>query len=243
VTEAEWLSSKTPMKLLEHVQGNGDATVRKLRLLTVACCRRVERWFLGDNQKEALNSLERHADEVATSNDLSVIQHASNVGYLPENPVGLEIDHLEAVSSAASVLCEALRYDRLLSARSAYRLPLYETIRYTGETAAAAAITFGKQGSRALPAELAEHEAIALVVHDIFGNPFRPVTLNPSWLTSTVLALANGIYTEKAFDRMPILADALQDAGCDNEDILNHCRQVGEHVRGCFVVDLLTGRK
>ena len=62
------------------------------------------------------------------------------------------------------------------------------------------------------------------------GNPFRPITLNPSWLTSTVLALANGIYEEKAFDRMPILADALQDAGCDNEDILNHCRQPGEHV-------------
>jgi hypothetical protein len=68
------------------------------------------------------------------------------------------------------------------------------------------------------------------------------VVINPTWLTSTVLALANGIYQEKAFDRMPILADALQDAGCDNEDILNHCRQPGEHVKGCFVVDLLLGK-
>jgi hypothetical protein len=76
----------------------------------------------------------------------------------------------------------------------------------------------------------------------IFGNPFHPVTLDPSWLTSTVLALAEGIYSERAFDRLPILADALQDAGCENSDVLYHCRGPGPHVRGSFVVDLLTGR-
>jgi hypothetical protein len=76
----------------------------------------------------------------------------------------------------------------------------------------------------------------------LFANPFRPVTLNPSWLTSSVLALAKGIYTDRAFDRMPILADALQDAGCDNEAILNHCRQSGEHCRGCWAVDLVLGK-
>ena len=76
----------------------------------------------------------------------------------------------------------------------------------------------------------------------IFGNPFRPVSVNPSWLTSTVVALAEGIYQERAFDRLPILADALEEAGCDHADILNHCREPGEHVRGCWVVDLLTGR-
>lgn len=79
----------------------------------------------------------------------------------------------------------------------------------------------------------------AAMLRCVFGNPFRPITLNPSWLTSTVLALANCIYQEKAFDRMPFLADALQDAGCDNEDILNHCRRSGEHVRGCWCVDLI----
>ena len=79
-------------------------------------------------------------------------------------------------------------------------------------------------------------------LREIFANPFCPITLNPSWLTSTVLALANGIYSEKAFDRMPILADALQDAGYDNEDILNHCRQPAEHTRGCWVLDLVLGK-
>jgi hypothetical protein len=92
-------------------------------------------------------------------------------------------------------------------------------------------------------AKVEEQEAQCRLLRDIFGNPFRPITLNPSWLTPSVLALANGIYSEKVFDRMPILADALQDAGCDNEDILNHCRQPVEHVRGCWVLDLLLGKQ
>jgi hypothetical protein len=82
----------------------------------------------------------------------------------------------------------------------------------------------------------------AIFFRCIFGNPFRTIAVEQSWLTSTVVALADGIYQERAFDRMPILADALQDAGCDKEDILNHCRQPGEHVRGCWVVDLLLGK-
>jgi hypothetical protein len=80
------------------------------------------------------------------------------------------------------------------------------------------------------------------IVRDIFGNPFRPVTFNPSWRSSTVLTLAQSTYDEKAFDRLPILADALQDAGCDNDEILNHLRQPGEHCRGCWALDLVLGR-
>ncbi|MBN9119184.1 MAG: hypothetical protein J0I06_08490 [Planctomycetes bacterium] len=77
----------------------------------------------------------------------------------------------------------------------------------------------------------------------MFGNPFRPVACDPAWLTSDVVALARGIYEEKTFDRMPILADALQDIGCTNEDVLSHCRATNQvHVRGCWVVDLLLGK-
>ena len=85
--------------------------------------------------------------------------------------------------------------------------------------------------------------SIGDLVRCIFGNPFRPVAFDPSWLTSTVRALAEGIYEDRAFDRMPILADALQDAGCDNADILDHCRGDGPHVRGCWVVDLVLGKE
>lgn len=80
------------------------------------------------------------------------------------------------------------------------------------------------------------------IVRDIFGNPFRPAATDPAWLTPTVVQLAQGIYADEAFDRLPILADALQDAGCENEDVLAHCRGDSPHVRGCRVVDLLLGK-
>ncbi|MBP3958569.1 hypothetical protein J8F10_25245 [Gemmata sp. G18] len=80
-------------------------------------------------------------------------------------------------------------------------------------------------------------------MREIVGNPFRPVIFEQEWRTSDVLSLAKGIYELSAFDRMPILADALQDAGCDNSDILNHCRGAGLHVRGCWVVDHVLGKE
>jgi len=83
----------------------------------------------------------------------------------------------------------------------------------------------------------------AALVRDIFGNPFRPVTFDPAWRSATVVSLSQAIYDERVFDRMPILADALEDAGCNNADVLNHCRQPGEHVRGCWVVDLVLGKE
>jgi hypothetical protein len=88
-----------------------------------------------------------------------------------------------------------------------------------------------------------DYDTQAYLVRDIFGNPFRPVTIDPTWLTSTVVALAQSIYQERAFDRLPILADALEDAGCTSQDILNHLRGGGDHCRGCWVVDLLLGKE
>ena len=91
------------------------------------------------------------------------------------------------------------------------------------------------------------------VVKAFAGSPMRPlpeayrctidIAIDPRWLTSNVVDLAGAIYEERAFEKMPILADALMDAGCDSEEIINHCRGNGPHVRGCWVVDLLTGRK
>ncbi len=69
------------------------------------------------------------------------------------------------------------------------------------------------------------------------------VKIDPRWRTSTVVDLAAAIKYESAFDRLPILADALMDAGCDNEDILLHCRGEDNHIRGCWVVDLLLGKE
>jgi len=80
------------------------------------------------------------------------------------------------------------------------------------------------------------------LARDVFRNPFRPVTLDCSWLTPTVLALARSVYAERAFERLPVLADALEDAGCTDRSILDHLRGPGPHVRGCWVVDLILGK-
>ncbi|WP_020475919.1 hypothetical protein [Zavarzinella formosa] len=84
------------------------------------------------------------------------------------------------------------------------------------------------------------------LIREIFGNPFRNVMIRPEWLAwdgGAIPAIAEGIYDERAFNRLPILADALEDAGCDEAAILDHCRQPGNHARGCWVIDLLLGRR
>lgn len=83
----------------------------------------------------------------------------------------------------------------------------------------------------------------ARIVREIVGNPFRPVTFESHWRTTDALAIARGMYESRDFGAMPILADALQDAGCDSADVLSHCRDPrATHVRGCWVVDLVLGK-
>jgi hypothetical protein len=96
--------------------------------------------------------------------------------------------------------------------------------------------------ARSQKADAAEQCAL---LRDVFGNPFRPATIDPGWLAwngGTVPKLAEAIYDGRAFDRLPVLADALEDAGCADEQILSHCRGPGPHVRGCWVIDLLLGK-
>jgi hypothetical protein len=85
----------------------------------------------------------------------------------------------------------------------------------------------------------------AALLCDVFGNPFRPVDSDCDWLTwndGTIPKLAGAIYDDRRFDELPILADALEEAGCDSADILGHLRGPGPHVRGCWAVDLLLGK-
>jgi hypothetical protein len=88
---------------------------------------------------------------------------------------------------------------------------------------------------------------LSACVRDIIGNPFRPSPGLPpavlAWNDGTVRRLAAGIYEERGFDRLPILADALLDAGCDEGELIAHCRSEGPHVRGCWAVDLILGKE
>ena len=81
----------------------------------------------------------------------------------------------------------------------------------------------------------------AALLRDTFGDRFRSVAIDRGWRTTDVLGVARGIYDERAFDRLPILADALQDAGCADGELLGHCRGPGPHARGCWAVDLVLG--
>ncbi len=88
-----------------------------------------------------------------------------------------------------------------------------------------------------------DYPGFRLFADDVFGNPARPVVFDPTWQTDTAVSLAKYMYESRDFSPMPILADALQDAGCDSEDVLNHCRDEKQmHVRGCWVVDLVLGK-
>jgi hypothetical protein len=85
------------------------------------------------------------------------------------------------------------------------------------------------------------------LLRDIFGNPFRPTPgIDPGWLTrggNAVAAVARTVYEGRAFDRLPVLADALEDAGCADPDLLGHLRGPGPHVRGCWALDLVLGKQ
>jgi hypothetical protein len=217
MTEAEWLAATDPTKMLEFL--SGKASDRKLRLFACACCRRKWKYFTDNRCKQAVEISERFADDCDMVGDLDrACLHAM-----------LAFNEWRAKQGSQGMLVYACSAAHALAQTRLHVVHI-----------AAQVLGLPVNSARA---RAAEAQTQVQLLFDIFGNPFRPITLNSTWLTSTVLALANGIYEEKAFERMPILADALQDAGCDNEDVLSHCRQPGEHVKGCWLVDLLLNKQ
>jgi hypothetical protein len=185
---------------------------RKQRLFACACCRAI--WALVDDDKarNAVEVAERFADGGARAGQLSA-------AYRKAARVTSAANKAALISAEAS-LTPSLTSAAIVCALDAVAMPAKDV-----------AAAFAAENNRQLH-----------LLHCIFGNPFRPVALDPEWRTSTVVQLAQGIYDDRAFDRLPILADALQDAGCDNEDVLSHCRDTGPHARGCWVVDLILGK-
>ena len=118
-----------------------------------------------------------------------------------------------------------------------------------GEGAFGAACTIAEGITNCFPVEEVQaayqHESLeqSRLGRCIFANPFHPVTLDPAWLTPKAKTLAQAIYNNRTFERMPELADTLAEVRCSNPDILSHCRGAGPHVRGCWVVDLVLGKE
>jgi hypothetical protein len=216
MTEAEWLACEDPRPMLEHLRGLASA--RKLRLFAVACCRSVWRVLADESSRKAVEVAERHADGGASDEELAAAQEAAAAGLWTRfKDAAVRATNLGAGLSARMTL---LPVDR------AFRLYIQPSDAEDGSNPA---------GRRAL----------AGVVREVFGNPFRPVSVDPAWLAGdggTVPRLAHAVYGERAFDRLPDLADALESAGCPDQQLLAHCRGTGPHFRGCWAVDLLLGK-
>jgi hypothetical protein len=202
-----------------------------------------------ERSRKAVESGEQYADELIQFAEIEQVAHAANSAWLDdtEDPI-LRLAGETAFKCAIPDADELWQID-LAWADAALAIEgqeIRKTWTGTPEDLADALDSWHEAGggsgepvgwTEADPAgEMAE------LLRCIVGNPFRPVGVDQSWLTSTVVALARGIYDDRAFDRMPILADALQDAGCANADVLTHCRDTGPHARGCWVVDQLLGK-
>jgi hypothetical protein len=250
LTEEQWLTATASDPLLKFLQQHCRIAKvaggkRKLRLFSVACCRAAWHLFTNEECRHAVEVGERAADGLATrvevreafaaANRITIGVHqrmgAMDMQQLrPGTADFLQINRDQAMSSAAAytasqqggvlaaeiVLLSVINLSCLVSAE----VPLEQHRRRQGE----------------LDAYHAD------LVRDVFGNPFRKISVDPRWLTSSVIDLSKSIYEERAWERMPILADALMDAGCDNEDIINHCRSDRPHARGCWVVDAILGK-
>jgi hypothetical protein len=227
MTEAEWLAATRPTGMLLFLRDR--ISERKVLLFNCACCR--ETWpHLGDGDRKAAALAEISADDPT-----AILELQRRLD--PEQAAALAIAHLNN---------QTVREDlaALLTTQTHIRLGLLGKDWAVGILAHEAAMLSAKVVPECARQEVQSHEEKkqAELVRDIFGNPFRPVTLDPSWVTSTVTALARQMYESRDLSAMPILADALQDAGCDSDDILDHCRGPGPHVRGCWVVDALLNK-
>ncbi|WP_238603034.1 hypothetical protein [Fimbriiglobus ruber] len=191
----------------------GKASDRKLRLFAVACCRRLFHLIDDVDAHLVVEVAERYADGQATETERAAAE--------------VHVDAAETAIDAA-----------LFSSISLEGRPAFGAT--WGVRAAVAAAEQGIEWGEAEDAPESETLAHVHLLRCIF-NPFAP-PFDPRWQTPTVLSLAQGIYTDRAFDRLPILADALEEASCDNPDLLNHCRSETVHTRGCWALDLLLGR-
>jgi hypothetical protein len=226
MTEAEWLAGTDVRAMLRSLRGRaGD---RKLRLFACACWQRLRhllqdghlRWFLG--------LLEPHADGLVQPQELWAARQAAWVAFqsrLTGQPTAETREELAA---------------RRLRQWGAHANAWTSAVE-AGRTARGVAAQIGEW------AAAAEAKFQCDLLREVFGNPFRPSAVDPVWLAwegGTVRRLAEAVYEGRTFEQLPILADALEEAGCTHAGLLAHCRQQpGAHVRGCWVTDLILGTK
>jgi hypothetical protein len=266
--EPEWLDCTDPNRMLRSVRGK--ATVRKLRLFGCACVRRI--WELFSHDKDALpvvELVERYADDAKDRGESyarTVEDMRAYFGRPDEEELAETAPQKGEDDTPLAILISQANaaYAVFLVRESAYRLPECVFVNRYAEVEskvrqAAKYVVFAVLGATA-PAKAnakvkqevkkTERTKQCQVLHDIIGTFFRPVSLAPPWRTPSVVSLAQAAYEERTLpagtldpDRLAVLSDALDEAGCTDTDILSHLRGPGPHVRGCWVIDLLLGKE
>jgi hypothetical protein len=199
--------------MLGFLEQAGKLTDRKARFLSVACCHRIRQHLMDERLRRGLQAAEAFADGDVTARQMGAA--------------------FSAVLDACMAGSGSFRADRAAPAVAAVYWAVYvpPVPEECLEEAAQAADP------------VAEAQAQIALLRFIFGNPFRPVVIPPTWRTPAVLDLARLIYDEKKFESMPVLGMALSDAGCTDAAVLGHCVAETPHVRGCHVLDLILGRE
>jgi hypothetical protein len=241
MTESDWLSTDNPFRLFQHVRSRLSA--RKLQLLACGCCRLLAP-HLSAAQWEALGVVERHADGLADADAFQQVK---------DRWLG-EVRDMVVATPTGGVLpatTEAAAAESLVMAVS---VPIDQGLRRVHELVAVALARHVGVGAKAAVRDL--RRAVCEVYREVVGNPFRErVVAGPEWLTAdrraapwmlkvseTARAIALGVQAEQAFDRLPILADALEDDGCNDAELLTHLRHHSHHLRGCWALDLVLGK-
>jgi hypothetical protein len=193
---------------------------RKLRLWACVCCRRLGDLLADSRSQHALAVAERLADGLATKEEVREAREAAK--RVPRIRQRLHGTPAEWAASAPAFVLHP----------SAAEFSQTATIR--------AAVALEQGGVTTRDAE--ERVQFALL-RDVFGNPFRPVAFAAAWRTPQAVALARTAYEDRRFEELPLLADALEEAGCTDEGILSHLRGPGPHARGCWVVDAVLNKE
>jgi hypothetical protein len=242
MTEAEWLACTDPKPMLEFLRGK--ASNRKLRLFACACCRRQWPCLTDERSRNAVEVAERFADGLATDEDRKRASHAAQMAWDASLDAATPPVDSPETQAAVQVAIDAARFWvwNIEVAAGIVSDVLHKLAYVASVDVADACVKFVSQtpSKQVAGVELA---AQASLLRCIINNPFHATKLDSSSRAPSILHLASVIHEERAFDRLPILADALEEAGCQNADILTHCRSSGPHVRGCWVIDLLLGKE
>src|SRR5262245_9487597 len=223
MTETQWLTGNLK-KMLKYLQRRGSE--RKRRLFGVACCHRMWPLLRGSQCHDAMATAERYADGLVSQFDLSEAESGAHEASTICRDAG-DGPNTMAADAVFAITCAGVRWD----------------IAEVAASNAASAIASTAPRGQSKNTKTTEEVAQVSLLREIFGNPFTPVAFTSAWRTDTAMILARQMYESREFSALPILADALQDAGCDNEDLLNHCRDTSAtHVRGCWALDLVLGK-